>query len=95
MIFPLLSVLAGCDNVKTVETDVGNVQITDKGDNDLSHVTIKCNNGMVIDADWRRNSYNEFGYDVHEPSVSETYNRFAVMVTVRSVIANYLNGNYD
>lgn len=95
MIFPLLSVLAGCDNVTTVETDVGKVRITDKGDDGLSHVTIECNNGLVIDADWKRNSYNEFGYDVYEPSVSEAYNRFAVMMTVRGVIANYLNGNYD
>ena len=56
MIFPLLSVLAGCDNITTVKIDVGKVRITDKGDDDLSRVTIKCNNGVVIDADWKRNS---------------------------------------
>ena len=56
MIFPLLSVLAGCDNITTVKIDVGKVRITDKGDDDLSRVTIKCNNGVVIEADWKRNS---------------------------------------
>ena len=94
-IFPALVLLAGCDKVTTVETDIGKVRVTDRGDDERSHVKIECNNGLIIEADWQRNAYNDFGYDVFEPSVSESYNRLAVMVTVRSAIANSLNGNYE
>ena len=94
-ILPALVLLVGCDKVTTVETEIGKVRITDRGDDERSQVKIECNNGLVIEAEWQRNAYNDFGYDVYEPSVSESYNRLAVMVTVRSAIANYLNGNYD
>ena len=80
--------------VKKVRLKVGIATITD----DLSgtsHVCVECNNGLVIDADWRRNVANEFGYDIYEPSVNQDYNRLAVMTTARGVIAAYLRGEYD
>jgi len=77
-----------------VEIEAGTAFITDKPEG-TSHVKIECNNGLIIDADWERNSYNEFGYDIYEPEVSMDYNRLAVMVLARGVIAEYLNGGYD
>lgn len=79
---------------KTVQLKVGTATVTD----DLagtSHVRVSCNNGLVIDADWKRNPYNEFGYDIYEPTVNRNCNRLAVMVTARGVIAAYLRGEYD
>jgi hypothetical protein len=96
--------LTGCSDVlnaiggpKVVEVDVtaGHVTITDREEKGLSHVKIECNNGLVIDADWERNPSDNFGYDIHEPVVNQTYNRLAVMMTARTVIASYLNGKYD
>jgi len=81
--------------VKTVQLKVGEATITDDTSGGVSNVRIKCNNGLVIKADWQRNSSNEFGYDIYEPSVNMDYNRYAVMMTARSVIAAYLRGEYD
>lgn len=96
--------LIGCDEgsifssakFTKVDLEVGKAIITDRGvENDqTSHLNLKCNNGLIIDVDWNRNPYNEYGYDIYEPTVSEDTNRLAVMITVRGVIANYLNGRY-
>jgi hypothetical protein len=80
--------------VKTVQLKAGEATITDDTSG-ISHVRIKTNNGLTIDADWKRNPINEYGYDIYEPSVSMDYNRLAVMLTARSVIAAYLRGEYD
>ena len=80
---------------KIVQIGAGKATITDKKSNGRSHVKIECNNGLVIDADWQRNSFNDFGYDIYEPTVSMDYNRLAVMATARGVIASYLRGEYD
>ena len=86
------------ENVTTstieVEIGTGTAFITDKPEG-TSHVKIECNNGLIIDADWERNAYNEFGYDIYEPVVNMDYNRLAVMVIARGVIVEYLNGGYD
>jgi hypothetical protein len=95
IILPLLLVLGGCAKVTKVEIGAGKATITDRGDDGLSHVKIECNNGLVIDADWERNPYSDFGYDIYEPTVSETYNRLSIMITARGVIANYLKGEYE
>lgn len=79
---------------KTVQLKIGTATITDD-EAGTSHVRVACNNGLVIDADWKRNPINEFGYDIYEPSVNQDYNRLAVMVTARGVIAAYLRGEYD
>ena len=81
--------------VLNVTVKAGDAVITDREDDGLSHLKLKCNNGLVIDCDWERNSFNDFGYDIYEPTVSRDYNRFAVMVLARSVIASYLRGEYD
>ena len=73
---------------------VGEVTIIDDL-NGLSSVEIQCNDGTIIKAKWKRNSANDFGYDVDEPVVNRTTNRLALMIVVRSVIANYLKGNYS
>ena len=73
---------------------MGDVTIRDDRSG-ISHVKIECNSGLVIDADWKRNSFNDFGYDIYEPTVSRNTNRFAVMTLTRTVIASYLNGKYD
>ena len=90
--------LIGCGNAKVikVEIEAGSATITDRGTDsgEISHLKLKCNNGLIINADWKRNPYNEFGYDLYEPTVSEDTNRLAVMLLVRGVIANYLNGYY-
>ena len=102
--FVVLSLASGCGTpvsdllsgkkVTRVQVKAGDVTITDDEDG-VSHVKIECNNGLVIDADWKRNSANEFGYDIYEPEVSETYNRLAVMMMARGVIAGYLRGEYN
>ena len=79
---------------KTVQLKVGTATITDDRSG-TSHVRIACNNGLTIDADWKRNPYNEFGYDIYEPTVDQNYNRLAVMMTARGVIAAYIRGEYD
>jgi DNA-directed RNA polymerase subunit RPC12/RpoP len=79
---------------KTVQLKVGTATITDDVTG-TSHVRVSCNNGLVIDADWKRNPYTDFGYDIYEPTVNRSYNRLAVMVTARGVIAAYLRGEYD
>lgn len=79
---------------KTVQLKIGTATITDDPTG-TSHVRVACNNGLVIDADWKRNAGNEFGYDIYEPSVSRDYNRLAVMMTARGIIAAYLRGEYD
>ena len=76
------------------EVTAGNVTITDDEDG-LSHVHIECNNGLEIDADWKRNPYNDFGYDIYEPVVNRDTSRMAIMLTSRAVIAAYLRGEYD
>ena len=81
--------------VTRVTVQAGDAVITDREDTGLSHLKLTCNNGLVINCDWKRNSYNDFGYDIYEPSVSRDYNRLAVMLIARGVIANYLNGKYD
>jgi len=80
---------------KIVRLQAGKATITDKKSNGTSHVKIELDNGLVIDADWERNSFNDFGYDIGEPTINRTTNRLAIMVTARTVIANYLNGKYD
>ena len=79
---------------KRVEIGAGDVTIRDDRTG-LSHVKIECNSGLVIDADWKRNRFNDFGYDIYEPSVNMDANRLTVMTLARTVIANYLNGKYD
>jgi hypothetical protein len=100
----VVSAVSGCADVlnaiggpKVVEVDVkaGHVTITDREDKGLSHVKVECNNGLIIDADWQRNPSSDFGYDIFEPDVNQTYNRLVVMMTARTVIASYLKGNYD
>lgn len=81
--------------VKTVQLKAGEATITDDTSGGVSHVRIKANNGLVINADWKRNPSSEFGYDIYEPSVSMDYNRLAVMMMARGVIAAYLRGEYD
>ena len=100
----VLSLASGCGTpvgdllsgkkVTRVQVKAGDVIITDDEDG-MSHVKIECNSGLVIDADWKRNSANDFGYDIYEPEVSETYNRLAVMMMARGVIAGYLRGEYE
>ena len=90
---PVSNLLAGA-KVKKVKIKAGDVTITDKEDG-LSHLKLECNNGLVIDADWKRNPFNEFGYDIYEPVVNMDYNRLAVMMSARVVIASYLRGEYD
>jgi hypothetical protein len=80
--------------VSRVEIEVGVATITDDGD-DLSHVKIECNNGLEIEVDWKRNAYNEFGYDIFEPTVNRNFNRLSVMIIARGVIAKYLRGEYN
>jgi len=80
--------------VKTVQLKVGKATITDARSG-TSHVRVECNNGLVINADWKRNGANEFGYDIYEPSVNQDTNRLVVMMTARGVIAAYLRGEYD
>ena len=80
--------------VKKVSIKAGDVTITDDVDN-VSHVEINCNNGLIVNADWKRNPFNEYGYDIYEPTVNIDYNRLSVMLLARGVIASYLNGEYD
>lgn len=77
-----------------VTVEAGDVVITDDEDG-ISNVEISCNNGLIVNADWKRNPSNDYGYDIYEPTVNMDYNRLAVMVIARSVIANYLRGEYE
>ncbi len=61
----------------------------------MSHIKVECNNGLTIDADWKRNALNEFGYDIYEPEVNRDSHKLSVMILARGVIASYLNGEYD
>ena len=81
-------------NRKVVQTTTGKAIFTDNP-NSLSHLRLECNNGLIIDADWKRNPLSDFGYDIYEPTVSETTNRLAVMMAARTHIAAYLRGEYD
>lgn len=81
-------------NRKVVQTTTGKAIFTDNR-NAISHLRLECNNGLIIDADWKRNPLNDFGYDIYEPTVSETTNRLAVMMVARTHIAAYLRGEYD
>lgn len=89
------NVVPNLAKTKIVQIGAGKATITDKKGSGYSHVKIECNNGLVIDADWQRNSFNDFGYDIYEPTINRTYNRLAVMTTARGVIASYLRGEYD
>jgi len=80
--------------ITRVEAKVGKITITDDEDA-VSHVRIDCNNGLQIDADWKRNPANNFGYDIYEPTVNRDENRLAVMMSARMVIAAYLRGEYE
>ena len=87
------NLLAG-KKVKKVKISAGDATITDDLDG-ISHIKVECNNGLTIDADWKRNALNEFGYDIYEPEVNITSNKLSVMILARGVIASYLNGEYD
>lgn len=80
--------------ITEVSIEAGEALITDDEDG-VSNIKISCNNGLVIKAEWKRNSSNEYGYDIYEPEVNQDYNRLTVMIMARRVIANYLNGEYD
>jgi hypothetical protein len=80
--------------VTRVTTGVGEIIVIDDKDG-ISSIEIICNNGLIIKADWIRNSLNEYGYDIYEPEVNRDYNRLAVMITARGAIANYLRGEYE
>lgn len=80
--------------ITEVSIEAGEALINDDEDG-VSNVEISCNNGLVIKAEWKRNSSNEYGYDIYEPEVNQDYNRLTVMIMARSVIANYINGEYD
>ena len=81
-------------NRTRVRIDAGDVIIVDDKAR-MSSVEIQCNNGLIITADWQRNPYNEFGYNIFKPKVNRTTNETVVMILARRVIANYLNGEYD
>lgn len=81
--------------VKRVSVGIGTVIITDNGYSEVNQVRIECNNGNVLSSQWRRNAANKFGYDLEEPTVTETTNRMTVILAIRNTIANYLNGKYD
>ena len=87
------NLLAG-KKVKKVKLSAGDATITDDVDG-MSHIKVECNNGLTIDADWKRNALNEFGYDIYEPEVNITTEKLSVMILARVVIASYLNGEYD
>ena len=87
------NLLAG-KKVKKVKLSTGDATITDDVDG-MSHIKVECNNGLTIDADWKRNALNEFGYDIYEPEVNITSDKLSVMILARVVIASYLNGEYD
>ena len=87
------NLLAG-KKVKKVKISAGDATITDDVDG-MSHIKVECNNGLTIDADWKRNALNEFGYDIYEPEVNITFDKLSVMILARVVIASYLNGEYD
>ena len=91
---PLTNALTGA-KVKKVTITAGDATITDREGDGLSHLKLECNNGLVIDVDWKRNPLNDFGYDIYEPEINMTYNRLAVMMLARGVIASYLKGEYD
>ena len=80
---------------KTVEIGLGTATIYDYGENELNSLHLDCNNGLVIEINWKRNVFSEFGYDVDEPVVNKSYNRLAVMMAAKGVIASYLRGEYD
>jgi hypothetical protein len=80
--------------IHRIEVKLGKVIITRKAQG-LSHIQIRCNSGLIINADWKLNPLNDFGYDLYEPEVNETTNRMAVMMTTRGVLAAYLRGEYD
>ena len=80
--------------VKKVKLSAGDATITDDVDG-MSHIKVECNNGLTIDADWKRNALNEFGYEIYEPEVNITTDKLSVMILARVVIASYLNGEYD
>ncbi len=84
----------GSRKTKTVRLQIGTATITDDVAG-TSHVRVACNNGLVIDADWKRNPGSSFGYDIYEPTVNQNYNRLVVMMTARGIIAAYLRGEYD
>jgi len=90
---PAVNFLTGT-KVKKVTVGAGDAVITDKKEG-LCHLKLECNNGLVIDVDWERNPYNDFGYDIYEPEINMDYNRLAIMMTARGVIASYLKGEYD
>ncbi len=77
-----------------VEVGAGDVTITLHADS-LNHIKIECNNGLVIDSDWEESYGSEFGYELYDVEVNQDYNKLAVFVTLRGVLANYLNGEYD
>jgi hypothetical protein len=58
------------------------------------HLHVVFNSGLIADADWKENSLNDFGYDIYEPQVSQVTNKLALMIMLRGIIANYLNGKY-
>jgi hypothetical protein len=59
------------------------------------HLQMNFNSGLVANADWKENPFNDFGYDIYEPTVSETTNRLALMIMLRGIIASYLKGEYN
>jgi hypothetical protein len=58
------------------------------------HLHVVFNSGLIAEADWKENPLNEFGYDIYEPQVSQDINKLALMIMLRGIIANYLNGKY-
>lgn len=80
---------------KTVEIGLGTATIYDYGENEINSLRLDCKNGLVIEINWKRNVLSDFGYDVDEPVVNKSYNRLAVMMAAKGVIASYLRGEYD
>ena len=80
--------------VRRFSVTAGDVVVTHKPVG-LNHIQIKCNNGLVIDSDWQLNAASEYGYDLYDVDVSRDYNKVAVFITLRGILAAYLRGEYD
>jgi hypothetical protein len=97
LLISLIFIFSQISEAKTtrVNLKIGKAVIKEKSFA-TDYLKITCNNGLVIEVDWE-SSTNEsgFGYDLIDVQVSEDYNKMTIFMTVRNIIVNYLNGEYN
>lgn len=81
---------------RKIQLQNGSVEIEGDGDyGEWCSLHYERNDGLILECEFKRGGLTEFGYDLTEPTVNRTMSKFAAFVIARTIIKNFLDGDYD